>query len=80
MMVIRGTIGTAVNGIWPADRCSWVQSYEEGQTEYRIGSAVFYPGADTIIAGATTSAAHGITNNPQLGFIGKSGRFVAIAK
>ena len=53
--------------IYPADRCTWKQfQLERG---YGIGSVEFYPGNATAIDIVAA----------QLGYIGKSGRFVEIA-
>ena len=76
MMVIRGTIGTAANLHWPADKCAWSESYSNGN--YEINDAFFYPGSVIQVGGETASGEHRITN-PSLGYIGKSGRFVKIA-
>ena len=80
MMVIRGTSslpeggGTAVArvNIHPADRCTWTQSDAPDGNGYVIANAWFYPGA----GGAGSDLA---ITDPELGFIGKSGRFVRIA-
>lgn len=68
MMVIRGTLGGTANTILPADRCSWIQAVDTNGG-YNVGTVLFYDG---VVAGASVTAAN-------LGFIGKSGRFVAIA-
>ena len=54
--------------IWPADRCRWRVS-PDARAGYEIHDAQFYPGN-----GAPVSI-----TNAELGFIGKSGRFVRIA-
>ena len=78
MMVIRGTaasntagVPTDANTMFPADRCSWIQGDAPDGNGYVVSSVFFYPGAggtnsDVSITGAV------------LGYIGKSGRFVAI--
>ena len=79
MMVIQGnlpanTFGTGTNNATellqiPADRCVWgFNAAPEGG--YQILSAYY-------IGTATT---HVIIANPRLGYIGKSGRFVEIAR
>ena len=55
--------------IFPADRCTWTQ-LNDPQGGYLIDDAYFWDGTTT---GGTT------IDNPRLGFIGKSGRFVEIA-
>jgi len=55
--------------IYPADRCTWRQTYDNNSNEYLVYDATFYPGNAT---GVTIDEA-------QLGYIGKSGRFVGIA-
>ena len=52
--------------IYPADRCSWIQSDAASGYGYTIGTAKFYDGVN---AGAALTT-------PVLGHIGKSGRFV----
>ena len=77
MMVIRS--GTNGN-IFPADRCTWVQSVQTPpNSSYSIENAVFYPGASVDgVLGLTTAATHVPINNPILGYISKTGRFVAM--
>lgn len=66
MYVLQDSDGT----IYPADRCSWKSNYSTADQQYLITDAMFYG----LGASATT------LNTPaQLGFIGKSGRFVAIS-
>jgi len=55
--------------LYPADRCTWRQTYDDVTNQYLIYDATFYPGN---AAGITIDEA-------QLGYIGKSGRFVEIA-
>ena len=83
MMVIRGTVATATSGadlsvgdirIFPADRCIWEQ-VDDTTGGYSIDNAAF--------AGLThTEAGNGEfirLTSATLGYIGKSGRFVAIS-
>jgi len=65
MLVVKDGTSTV---IYPADRCSWKQADDTSGYGYKINTAVFYN------ATGTTSIA-----NPVLGYIGKSGRFVAIS-
>ena len=76
MMVIRGdsTVGegaaaiTQVGRIHPADRCIWTQSQETGTSNYVIANAFFVAG----------NATYNAIANPELGYIGKTGRFVGM--
>ena len=75
MMVIRGSLATAFEGVvqtqihnFPADRCVWSQSYDANERSYTITGARFF-------GNGSTSAA---IQNAELGYIGKSGRFVPI--
>ena len=77
MMVIRGSLATAFEGIvatqihnFPADRCVWSQSYDANAREYTITGARFFGN------GASSAP----ISNAQLGYIGKSGRFVPITE
>ena len=64
--------------IYPADRCTWQQDYVGGaEKSYEINNAEFFDGA-SFTAGTETRRSTRIIN-AQLGYIGKSGRFVAIA-
>ena len=56
--------------IFPADRCTWNQ-LNEPSGGYAIDGAFFWDGV---------SSAGVPIDNPRLGYIGKSGRFVEIAK
>lgn len=69
---VRGlTVTAASEGtIYPADRCTWRQEYREG-SGYSIIDGTFYQGAGTIPSIPIIAA--------ELGYIGKSGRFVKIA-
>ena len=76
MMVIRGSLAAAHQGIpanvshiFPADKCVWGQIYNGSATEYQIQGAYFFSGNVNAVQ----------IQNPQLGYIGKSGRFVEIA-
>ena len=71
MMVIEHTNATGVRTIFPADRCTWQQV--DDTNGYSIDVVRFYPG-DT---NATDLSGSGLSN--MLGFIGKSGRFVAVS-
>lgn len=85
MMVIkyRNRSGSAVgpfsapsDHIIPADRCTWIQdAYADG--EYSISDVVFYDGS-TANGVALDISGGGGGGSVELGFIGKSGRFVAI--
>jgi len=84
MMVIEGsaaaTVGPYTAGttyIFPADRCTWTQS--QTNVHYEIANAVFHFGGSTG-AGAGTSANVVSIDSPELGYIGKSGRFVRITQ
>ena len=79
MMVIRGEPATAIGsiaagtvGIFPADRCVWTQgtvNNSQGyQDNYTVVSAEFVAGNATYVA----------LTNPELGYIGKTGRFVGM--
>ena len=75
MMVIRGSLATAYEGIpatqvhnFPADRCVWSQSYNANERSYTITGARFFG----------TAAPAAVISNAELGYIGKSGRFVPI--
>ena len=78
MMVIEHTDASDNKTIYPADRCSWRQANTvdtDGDPigGYSINTVMFYPGN----AGAENLSGSGTSN--MLGFIGKSGRFVAIS-
>ena len=73
MMVIQGNPATAIGdlattetGIFPADRCSWRQT---------TNTSGGYDLADAQYLNGTTLVS---LNNAELGYIGKSGRFVKI--
>ena len=87
MMVIRGMItsqteadavGIPINEthIFPADRCVWGQTAGPDNRGYLVSTVRFFPGAP--ITGAASNN-HVVIDNAQLGYIGKSGRFVEIA-
>ena len=68
------------NYLFPADRCTWTQ-VATTTGGYDIEDAVFWPGVGVHIdgQGTPTTANDGIRiNNAELGYIGKSGRFVQI--
>ena len=75
MMVVRGTVpantfGThAANVVFhlPADRCVWTQVDNGGSAGYDIANARVF-----------TATAEVAVSSPELGYIGKSGRFVKI--
>ena len=85
MMVIRGDLdqterralfddntltGGATGVIFPADRCTWTYSaYDDATNTYVV--------ADAAVIGSTKSY---LITNAELGFIGKSGRFVAMTQ
>ena len=80
MMVIRGSLATAYAGIvedvvhnFPADRCVWESTYNQTTREYQLTSARFF-------AGDNTSASFNVDEDLEFGYIGKSGRFVAITQ
>ena len=75
MMVIRGSLAAAHQGIpatqihlFPADKCVWGQTYDLN-VGYQTQGAYFFSGNQDAVQ----------IQNPQLGYIGKSGRFVEIA-
>ena len=72
MMVIRS--GEFGGRIFPADRCTWVEQVPTGGRGYSITNAFFYTG----LSGTEGETATSI-GDPELGFIGKSGRFVEIS-
>ena len=80
MMVIQGTLpadsfGTHAASVvfhLPADRCLWSQTYTPNAGDERSGN---YEISNAFVIGTSSSIA---ITNPVLGFIGKSGRFVAI--
>ena len=71
---VSGINKTATNVvILPADRCTWTDSgYIAADQQYGISNVNFYPGN----AGAVSVTGSNI--DVQLGYIGKSGRFVGI--
>lgn len=83
MMVINGTVAAWVgagptNGNTfniPADRCVWTQ--EDDERGYSV-SDVHFVGLTHSSSGSTTGSYVAVTN-AKLGFIGKSGRFVAVS-
>ena len=68
MYVLQDTDGR----IYPADRCTWTERYDEARQQYIILSPQFY--------GLGASATNLDDSDTQLGYIGKSGRFVGISK
>ena len=76
MLAIQGAAATTGNNltagrvyIFPADRCTWQYVEATDGSGYKVVNVLFHFGAST-----TASL---VVNNPRLGFIGKSGRFVA---
>ena len=82
MMVIRGTVGPEGNAnrlfnhIFPADRCTWQQIDDASGRGYGITDVRYYPGTTSTLGGESAPV-HTIAD-AELGFIGKSGRFVEI--
>ena len=87
MMVIQGTISTQAEAdaigvsinvphIFPADRCVWTTTPGVNGVGYLVSTVRFFPGAP--ITGAASNN-HVVIGDAQLGYIGKSGRFVEIA-
>ncbi|MBC6414677.1 MAG: hypothetical protein GDA45_07360 [Chromatiales bacterium] len=64
----------AVFNLFPADRCTWQQIDSTLPSGYSIQNARFINTG----GGATTNAV--TLTNATLGYIGKSGRFVAISE
>ena len=71
---IAGINKTATNTvILPADRCTWTDpGYSATEQQYAIAEVRFYPG------NAGSVSVTGTNTDVALGYIGKSGRFVAI--
>ena len=65
-IVDNATVG---GDIFPADRCTWTQEIGPDGRGYAITNAAFWSG----------DGSSQIIQNPKLGYIGKSGRFVEIA-
>lgn len=85
MMMLRltnntgGTITIANTGVengsfklFPADRCTWTTQYNATTRNYEITIAEFYPG------NGNAASLNGTNRVVELGYIGKSGRFVEI--
>ena len=69
------SINRGASALFPADRCVWDFNYNQATVMYEIDNARFYDGA--------TSGGERLDGNAAsiaLGFIGKSGRFVEIAR
>ena len=89
MMVIRGTVNITITNagfasgdtrIFPADRCVWSQ-VDDSTGGYSIDNASFV-GLTHTPGGSGAGEATGryvLLTDAQLGYIGKSGRFVAIS-
>ena len=68
------------HNIFPADRCTWIQEDSADGNGYHIRSANFYPGTGTTVAqllDVNTTAGIEVLDL-RLGYLGKTGRFVAI--
>ena len=83
----RNGLAYAVDQVymWPADRCTWQQEASANGNGYTVSNVTYYPGvavnqAETGDNPATLNETNdGIQlQNAVLGYIGKSGRFVAI--
>ena len=61
--------------ILPADRCTWTYGYNPTSRQYQISNVNFFSTETTDLIGTIPN-----TFDSQLGYIGKSGRFVAIAE
>lgn len=79
MMVIKGRITGATldeDYYFPIDKCVWNEDSTFTGDGYRITSTRYVDGGNAVpVAGVTAAQFHSI-NNPVIGFIGKSGRFV----
>ena len=64
--------------IYPADRCTWVQEPSFDNRGYAVTEATFYTGNNdgTLLTSTSIPGAH--VRDVRLGYIGKSGRFVAM--
>ena len=69
IITVQTIVSSTTRHIYPADRCSWDQFTREGGG-YQIDNAIFYDGVSSALIRIL---------EPELGFIGKSGRFVQIA-
>ena len=80
MMVIQGTVDGQTR-VCPLDRC--VYSQVDDTRGYSITNAIFFPGVNanfpTSVGGSGTDSGEYVITNAVLGYIGKSGRFVAIS-
>ena len=85
-MVIQGTVSGTFTGsgfadgdtrIFPADRCVWEQ-VDDATGGYSVQNVDFV-GLTHTPGGTPTTGRYVSVTNAQLGFIGKSGRFVAIS-
>ena len=74
------TYAAGTQHVFPADRCTWVQN--QTATGYRVDDVGFY-GLGANAAVFDTPSITGGSNNASnivLGYIGKTGRFVAISE
>ena len=82
MMVIQGVISgiSPATKIIPAENCTWEEVSVAGG--YRIDNVEFYDGSRTnqvAAAGGQVIPVPRQIVNPILGYVGKSGRFVAMS-
>ena len=86
MMVIRGIVDTTITSagfasgdtrIFPADRCVWEQ-VDDTTGGYSIDNVSFV-GLTHTPGGTPTAGRYILLTDATLGYIGKSGRFVAIS-
>lgn len=93
MLAVRGNItgsGAATRSIVPADQCAWQEEpsattlTDTTSRGYKITNVEIIKGVGSLlIQGATfasTARATFVADTAQLGFIGKSGRFVATSE
>lgn len=75
----RAGIPDGQSKVFPADRCSWTETYDEVDNQYEITIAEFWPGAvEGSINVNQAISLNGTNRVVRLGYIGKSGRFVPI--
>ena len=68
---------TGATRYFPADRCTYnISQVENG---YEISNVFFYPGAGTSVDGIELVSGTSTSGEVTLGYIGKSGRFVAMS-
>ena len=88
MMVIQGTVSTTITNtnafvsgdtrIFPADRCVWEQ-VDDTTGGYSIDNVAFVGLTHSTVGGTNVTGRYIQLTAAQLGYIGKSGRFVAIS-